>query len=102
MSATTDRLSSRPPLKRLLPIAALVGGCAALAFEHFQASVQPLQPGEVHIVKGFISRTGDPALIAAYNAAVADGELSSAEAEELIESAKAAPPIFLLAIPPKK
>jgi len=41
-------------------------------------------------------------LIAAYNAAVADGELSSAEAEELIESAKAAPPIFLLAIPPKK
>jgi len=53
-------------------------------------------------VRGFITRTGDPVLIAAYNATVSDGALSRAEAEGLIERAKAAPPVFLLTIPPKK
>lgn len=102
MSATTARLSSRPSIKRFLPVAVLLGGCAALALAYLQDSAQPLQPSEVQVVRGFITRTGDPALIAAYNAAVADGGLTNVEAEELIERAKAAPPIFLLTVPPKK
>ncbi|MCC9290145.1 hypothetical protein [Pseudomonas aeruginosa] len=83
-------------------MAALAAGCTALAFAYFQDHSPILQSGEVQVVRGFITRTGDPALIAAYNAAVSDGELSRAEAEGLIERAKAAPPIFLLTIPPKK
>ncbi len=82
-------------------MAALAAGCTALAFAYFQDRSPTLQSSEVQVVRGFITRTGDPALIAAYNAAVSDGELSRAETEGLIERAKAAPPIFLLTIPPK-
>ncbi|EPB7784228.1 TPA: hypothetical protein ACPWS4_004838 [Pseudomonas aeruginosa] len=102
MSTITALLSSRPPLKLALPMAALAAGCAALAFAYCQDSSPPLQPNEVQVVRGFITRTGDPVLIAAYNATVSDGALSRAEAEGLIERAKAAPPVFLLTIPPKK
>ncbi|MFU3086429.1 hypothetical protein ACM7M6_27730 [Pseudomonas aeruginosa] len=102
MNAVIALFSSCPSLKRALPMAALAAGCTALAFAYFQDHSPILQSGEVQVVRGFITRTGDPALIAAYNAAVSDGELSRAEAEGLIERAKAAPPIFLLTIPPKK
>lgn len=78
------------------------GVCTALVFAYFQDYSPALQAREVQVVKAFISLTGDPALIAAYNAAVSDGELSRAEAEGLIETAKATPPIFVLATPPKK
>nr|EKU8044355.1 hypothetical protein [Pseudomonas aeruginosa] len=81
---------------------ALAAGCTALAVAYFQDHSPALQVSEVQVVRGFITRTGDPVLIAAYNAAVSDGELSRAEAEGLIERTKATPPIFLLTIPPKK
>lgn len=102
LSTITAQLSSRPPLKLALPTAAIAAGCVALAFAYFQDSAPPLRPDEVQVVRGFITHTGDPVLIAAYNAAVSDGELSRAEAESLIERAKAAPPIFLLTVPAKK
>ena len=102
MNTVIALFSSRPSLKRALPMAALAAACVALAFAYFQDLSPPLQPSEIQVVRGFITRTGDPALIAAYNAAVSDGGLSRAEAEGLVERAKATPPIFLLTIPPKK
>ncbi|EPK8551051.1 hypothetical protein L4P07_003734 [Pseudomonas aeruginosa] len=102
MNTVIALLSSRPSLKRALPMVALAAGCTALAVAYFQDHSPALQVSEVQVVRGFITRTGDPVLIAAYNAAVSDGELSRAEAEGLIERTKATPPIFLLTIPPKK